>query len=206
MAGNDTDTGEIQAYLSRLTGETVSPGEPLRLRSVQRAAFASWARQQKLAIRLEVIGSGTPFLIRDLLGTGEVLPAESSLALSAQTPALSLPVLAAATPGALGIDIEEIDGLPYAEDYREHPFYQDNFTPAEIAYCVLQADVRASFCGTWAAKEAILKTGVVSAPTGHLKGIEIARDGVGRPLFPGCSLSISHTARTAVAVCSAMLG
>ena len=205
MGGNDME--ELRAFLSRLTGEPISPGVPLHLRSVQRAAFSSWARQQKVAIRLAVITSGKPFMLEDLLETEKAGPASPTLALAVQVPASNLPaVTSSATTGpiAVGIDIEDVESMPYADDYREHPFYQDNFTSSEVAYCLLQANVRASLCGTWAAKEAILKTGVVSAPGGHLKSIEITRDGVGRPLFPQCSLSISHTASTAVAMCSSM--
>lgn len=192
----------VRTYLSRLTGEPVAAGGLVRLRSVQRAAFSSWARQNGVAIRTEVISSGTPFSLEELVqGESESLEIPSALQLPLGTKMdITAPVTGTAV---VGIDIEDVDSMPHADDYREHPFYQDNFTPAEIAYCVLQANVRASFCGTWAAKEAILKTGMISASKGHLRGIEVARDAVGRPTYPRCSLSISHTASTAVAVCSA---
>ena len=109
-------------------------------------------------------------------------------------------------PGSLagvGIDIEEVERLPEAADHREHPFYRDNFTPAEISYAVMQPNPRASFCGMWAAKEAVLKSGIASAPNGHLGSIEIEHDARGRPGYRGSQLSISHTERTAVAVCIA---
>lgn len=196
---------EVRAYLSRLTGEPVSAGVPLRLRSVQRAAFSSWARQHNLPLRLGMIGSGTPFLLEDLLQPEAAAPAVTP-ALALTLRAASTPAVAATAPTAVGLDIEDVESMPHADDYREHPFYQDNFTATEIAYCLLQSNVRASLCGTWAAKEAILKSGVVSASAGHLKGIEITRDGAGRPLFPQCSLSISHTATTAIAMCCATVG
>ena len=205
MDGNGME--QVKTYLTRLTGEAISAGVPLRLRSVQRAAFSAWARPQTVPRRLAVIPSGTPFLLEDLLGTTEVGAARPSLALAVPAaPNLAPTAVPTAGPLSVGIDIEEVASMPHADDYREHPFYQDNFTASEIAYCLLQANVRASFCGTWAAKEAVLKTGVVAAPEGHLKAIEIKRDGAGRPLFPQCSLSISHTASTAVAMCSAIAG
>ncbi len=189
----------VITYLSRLTGQTVAMDTPMCLRSVQRAAFASWARQQHLPVRLGVISSSVPFTLRDLLATdGE-----------ASTPPAILPPVSLPAPGpetaspAVGIDIEDVENMPLTHDYREHAFYRDNFTAAEIAFCIRQANVRASFCGTWAAKEAILKSGRASAPAGHLKGIEILRDDLGRPRHPGCSLSISHTAHSAVALCTA---
>ena len=191
----------VVTYLSRLTGETLAVDTPLRLRSVQRAAFASWARQKQVSVRLSVISSSVPFSIRELLAVeGEAPP--PALA-EAQPVAAVVAQPAGAVAPSVGIDIEEVENLPAAGDYREHEFYKDNFTAAEIAYCIRQPNVRASFCGTWAAKEAILKTGHATAPAGHLKSIEILRDSQGRPSHPGCSLSISHTARTAVAICSA---
>jgi phosphopantetheine--protein transferase-like protein len=193
MAG-EMQTDAVIAYLSRLTGETVSQDQPLRMRSVHRAAFSSWARQNKVPLRLEVMAGDAPFVLRDLLGTvaPDIIPASAATA--------SIPP-SSAFAGGIGIDIEDVEALPQTDDYREHPFYQDNFTSAEIAYCLRRADTRASFCGIWAAKEALLKSGLVAAESGQLKAIAIGRDAVGRPIFPGCALSISHTSRTAVAVC-----
>ncbi len=204
-------TDQVVTYLSRLTGETLAADTPLRLRSVQRAAFSSWARQQQLTLRLAVISSTVPFSVRELMASGdgvalvEAAAQSSANAIKIGEPASIVSLGAATGAPVVGIDIEEVDNLPEAIDYREHPFYQDNFTAAEISYCVRQSDVRSSLCGTWAAKEAILKAGVKGAPTGHLRAIEIGRDSIGRPLHPGCSISISHTARTAVAICSAVL-
>jgi hypothetical protein len=56
-------------------------------------------------------------------------------------------------------------------------------------------------CGLWAAKEAVLKSGHASPAGGNLRAIEISHDVHGRPVMAGCMLSISHTAKTAVAVC-----
>jgi hypothetical protein len=52
----------------------------------------------------------------------------------------------------------------------------------------------------WAAKEAIVKSGAVPVSTGELRDVEILLDDVGRPSFPGCFLSISHTEQVAIAV------
>jgi phosphopantetheine--protein transferase-like protein len=203
MDGNQV-SDEMVAYLSRLTGEPVSADQPLRLRSVQRAAFASWSRRQNLPISFVGVASGAPFSVRDLLTQDREITLisppiapETNIVRSGQGVLSNLPV------ATIGIDIEEVEYLPQADDYREHPFFQDNFTPEEIAYCIRQSDVRASLCGTWAAKEAIIKSGLVNAALGQLRLVEISRDGFGRPNFPNCSLSISHTASTAVAVCIA---
>jgi phosphopantetheine--protein transferase-like protein len=190
---------EVIAYLSRLTGEDTSADQTLRLRSVHRAAFASWARKQNVAIRLDVMNSGAPYTVRTLLDGVEdgpaTIPQPARLLKANNHPSISFT--------GIGIDIEEVDNLPQSADYREHPFFQDHFTNAEIAYCIQQVDVRASFCGIWAAKEGLLKAGLIPSSPRHLNEFEISRDEAGRPLFPGCHLSISHTSKTAVAVCVA---
>lgn len=58
---------------------------------------------------------------------------------------------------SIGIDIENISNLPECEDYREDDFYKNNFSQKEIAYCLIQPDIKASFAGKFAAKEAIIK-------------------------------------------------
>jgi phosphopantetheine--protein transferase-like protein len=199
MAG-ENNIDKMIAYISRLRGgEAVLPNQSLQLRSVERAALASWVRQQKLLIQTSFLSSSAPFTVHQLLSheddqpllTDKPLPAASRLNVNG----------ALGDFGAVGIDIEDVDNFPPADDYREHPFYQDHFTAREIAYCIRQADVRASFCGTWAAKEALLKSGLVPPPANCMNTIEILRDEIGRPTHPHCSISISHTPRTAVAVC-----
>ncbi len=56
-----------------------------------------------------------------------------------------------------GIDIELIDSLPTATDYWEDGFYKENFTPAEIAYCLIQEKPALHFTARWCAKEALKK-------------------------------------------------
>jgi phosphopantetheinyl transferase (holo-ACP synthase) len=187
MAGES----EVAAYLSRLTGEAVGEQQPIRLRSVQRAAFASWARQQAPSLRLSAITAGEPFLIGDLFGSADDRPARPAL------PASQDAAPAGGGVGGIGIDIEEVAALPVADDYREHVFYRENFAAEELAYCIRQADVRAALCGTWAAKEAAIKAGLFPGDAGGLRHVAIARDGLGRPSVAGGQLSISHTAGTA---------
>jgi len=102
------------------------------------------------------------------------------------------------TPG-IGIDMEEVAGLPHVADLRTESFYTQNFTPAEIAYCILQSDPYASLTGLFAAKEAIVKA------DGPYRGrsfqtMEIGHTAEGKPVFPGFGLSISHAGGMAVAV------
>jgi len=100
-------------------------------------------------------------------------------------------------PRGIGLEIESLAGLPDAEDFAQDAFYRDNFTPDEIAFSLRQPLAKATFAGLLAAKKAILKAGAAET----LRDIEIARDGEGRPTYPGCLLSISHADAIAAAVC-----
>jgi phosphopantetheine--protein transferase-like protein len=190
------------AYLSRLTGEDVTLNQKLGLRSIQRVALASWARQANIAVRGSLINSGSPFSVRELLTVGgpeTALDEPGTEAVSSG--AVATPFTGLMQGIGIGIDIEDIGSLPEAADFREHPFYRDNFTPAEISYCVRQSNAAAAFCGTWAAKEAILKGSNAGPSLARLIDIEIVRDSFGRPTHPGFAISISHTPQTAVAMC-----
>jgi phosphopantetheine--protein transferase-like protein len=99
----------------------------------------------------------------------------------------------------VGIDMEEVAALPRVDDLRKESFYTQNFTPGEIAYCILQADPYVSLAGLWAAKEAIAKA------DGRYRNrpfntVEIGHTAEGKPEFAGMGLSISHAGGMAVAV------
>jgi len=111
----------------------------------------------------------------------------------------------------VGIDIEHCDNLPAASDFWAEPFYAENFTAAEIAYCQRQPDPRGSFCGLWCAKEAVMKCGAEFFKRRPLE-LEIQHDANGRPFLSvlregrwakerGCDISISHSRGATVAVC-----
>lgn len=101
----------------------------------------------------------------------------------------------------LGLEIQNIAALPDAEDYSLHEFYKANFTPSELAYCIKQPAIKAAFQGVLAAKRAIIKSGAAKNPPEGLHGVEIGFDDDGRPTYPGCLLSISHTDTIAAAIC-----
>jgi phosphopantetheine--protein transferase-like protein len=106
-----------------------------------------------------------------------------------------------------GIDIEPVESLPEAGDFWSHPFYMDNFSPAEIAECVRDAAPRERFAARWCAKEALLKCDP-SYRAVPLAGIELRKDGGGAPrlhdVATGAALpvavSISHAGGFAAAV------
>ena len=102
------------------------------------------------------------------------------------------------SPG-IGVDMEEIANMPVVSDFREDEFYKMNFTPAEMAYCILQPNPYASFAGFFAAKEAIVKA------DNRFKTIpfnEIFIDHVpgGQPVFAGFNISISHVSQLSIAI------
>lgn len=112
---------------------------------------------------------------------------------------------------AIGIDIESADNLPSWGDAGSEPFYAENFTRAEIAWCLRQPEPQLAFCGLWSAKEAALKCGQEFASLRPVE-IEIVHDERGRPTLQAksaspqalggdCVLSISHAGRMGVAVC-----
>lgn len=79
----------------------------------------------------------------------------------------------------VGVDVELIDAISVDND----TFIERNFTDAERQYCAGTADSRASFTGTWSAKEAVFKAlntegKGAGAP---LKEIEILRSAKGAP-------------------------
>lgn len=112
---------------------------------------------------------------------------------------------------AVGLDIESADNLPSLGDPWSEPFYVENFTRAEMAWCLRQPDPKMSFCGFWSAKEAALKCGQEFAGLRPIE-IEILHDQLGRPVLRPLRafhvgrasdwvLSISHAGRMGLAVC-----
>jgi phosphopantetheine--protein transferase-like protein len=186
-------------FLSRLLGERVDPDWPVRMNSLQRAAFSSWIRKEGLPINASLIGKSEPSTLLDLFDNDDGAKLQVTTKFAQLTPPADFAPVA-----GIGIDIEDIANLPQADDYREHTFFKDNFTATELSYCLMRPDVRASLCGMWAAKEALIKAGLTLPQPHRLDAIEITHDEVGRPTYPGWQLSISHTATTAVALCVAL--
>jgi len=99
---------------------------------------------------------------------------------------------------SIGVDIELIDNLPAAVDFRNDPFYTNNFSAHEISYCLLKENPRASFAGLFAAKEAISK---INNRIGkkQFNQTEINHTSEGKPMYAGYAISISHTNDYAIA-------
>jgi holo-[acyl-carrier protein] synthase len=109
-----------------------------------------------------------------------------------------------------GVDLELVAALPEATDYREHEFYKSHFSPAEIAYCVLQQSPRMHFAARWCAKEALYKAepALRATPLSTIEVVRAADGGVsfqhGGAALPH-ALSLSHTETQAVALVIAPL-
>jgi phosphopantetheine--protein transferase-like protein len=102
--------------------------------------------------------------------------------------------------GGIGIAIENFATFPETAEFRAHEFYKNNFTSHEIDYCLAQPSVMGSFGKLWAVKEAVVKSGAAKAPPDGLAAVEISHDETGKPLFPGCLVSVSHADTYVVAV------
>ncbi|MDQ8180927.1 4'-phosphopantetheinyl transferase superfamily protein [Pelagicoccus sp. SDUM812005] len=100
---------------------------------------------------------------------------------------------------SVGIDIEKVSQFERQEDYRSATFYKENFSPEEIAHCILQPNPIESFAGRFAAKEAIAKANN-SFRDIPFNQISISADSNGKPSFPGFHISISHTESDAIAI------
>ncbi|KAK0541971.1 fatty acid synthase alpha subunit Lsd1 [Tilletia horrida] len=111
----------------------------------------------------------------------------------------------------VGVDVEDVATFPADNE----TFIERNFTASEIAYCRAQPDARASFCGRFAAKEAVFKAmnvaskgaaapmrdiEIVASPTGP----KVVLTGEALEAVPSASanflLSISHADHVAIAV------
>lgn len=109
-----------------------------------------------------------------------------------------------------GVDIERISNIPESADPWTDPFYLQNFTKDEIAYCLLQDRPRMHFAARWCAKEALGKcdpsyaalpmNGVELMPneTGGMSLSCVGEGGV--PTLLPVAVSVSHTDDVAIAM------
>lgn len=111
----------------------------------------------------------------------------------------------------LGMDMQEIDTMPIAFDYRTHEFYATHFSPTEIATAILRPDPRAHFCGIFCAKEAAKKSNNTLLNL-RMSNLIVRYDAEGRPILNLINstlsdkkfqfiLSITHTSQFAAATC-----
>lgn len=196
----------LLAFLSRLLGEPVTAGAQIGLSSTQRARLVAWLNDNGHPADFARFKSNQ-MTVSEILENAGAAPDDFVASAPAPAPAPAQISRARATaptiaPLGLGIDLQSLSNLPESSDYRGDSFYARNYTAAELAYCIQQADPRQSLSGIWAAKEAVVKAGAASpSPAGEFGQIEIGRDAGGAPTYPGCLISITHEAGLAAAVC-----
>jgi phosphopantetheinyl transferase (holo-ACP synthase) len=101
----------------------------------------------------------------ELLSLGNAVPAIDSVApvdVHAETPLPDIEKppaapFAVSAMASCGIDIQDISIFPESSDYWVEPFYIDNFTEEEIAYCATASFPRKHFASRWCIKEALRK-------------------------------------------------
>jgi phosphopantetheine--protein transferase-like protein len=195
------DREDLIKYLSRITRAQVDSGSPINLSSAQQGAVVAWLRKNwpdpdaasRVGPRIkvdELVGGVTATVPARLPGTQDKTSAPFASG--------------AAKVKGVGVDIASLDSIPSSEDYRTEQFFLDNFTTAEIVYCIGRPEPRLSFAGLWAAKEAIAKACQIDAKPGSFVGIEIRHDASGRPFCEHGAISISHDDKAAVAICIAL--
>jgi holo-[acyl-carrier protein] synthase len=106
---------------------------------------------------------------------------------------------------ACGIDLESPEQFPLEADYWESEFYRANFSRAEIAYCMAQADPRQHFAARWCAKESLKKCDAQYVSL-EMNRIEVVLDGAGRPSLHRRSADGDGSVRLPVAVSLTHLG
>jgi holo-[acyl-carrier protein] synthase len=112
---------------------------------------------------------------------------------------------------SLGMDVQEKESLPVADDYRMHEFYTSHFLPSEIASAMLRRDPRAHLCGIFCAKEAAKKSHS-ELLNRRMTDFIVSHDTHGRPMLDLSEslqserpfqfiLSITHTSQFSAAAC-----
>lgn len=189
---------EIVSAFTKIPASDIGPSTPVDRQAVKSSILLHrmYARLAEEGLVVENYTAIKTF--SDLLGgqVSAVTPAPASVSDTGNAAGNTSGNTSAAN---IGIDVEDITALPRTDDFRKDTFYTENFTPAEIAYCILQPDPYASFAGLFSVKEAIVKADG-RLRTRAFNTIGITHGVEGQPLFQGFQLSISHAGGVAIAV------
>ncbi len=108
----------------------------------------------------------------------------------------------------LGVDIEEVENLPKAANFRTHEFYSSQFNDKELSYAMLMPDPYIHLCGMFCAKESLKKSApeLIDIP---MNEIIVSHNSAKRPAIRTThndlnlkyqfKVSISHTEKYATA-------
>lgn len=185
---------EIVATFIRVPADQIVPATPIDRRAVKSSIMLHRMYAKLAEAGLVVTDYASIKLFGDLQGNGSAAAVTEPAITYAEQPAP-----ADDEPLTMGIDIESISSLPRVTDFRRDEFYKQNFTPQEMAWCILQPEPIESFAGLFAAKEALIKADNTLRDK-PFNQIAIGRSPQGKPLYPGFTLSIAHSNGTAVAV------
>jgi len=195
---------EIVATFIRVPAEQIGPGTPID-RSAVNSSILLHRMYARLAEEGLVVENYAAVKVFSDLSQPAANRERGQDNQGAETSFSAISYTGATTPASVGIDIEEIAALPRTTDFRKEEFYRMNFTPAEIAYCILQPDPYSSFAGLFAVKEAIVKADE-SKRNSNFNTLEIQHSPEGKPLYPHYGVSISHAGGMAVAVVARVHG
>jgi phosphopantetheine--protein transferase-like protein len=200
------DLREVVAGLCKCAPESIQADSSLdvpALRGSLKKAVLIASIRRHLGKDCMAAASAKTFAELEALVEGKAQPSPSAPEAKAALPAdakVSAPFRA-----ACGIDLEPVASLPETSDYAGHGFYQENFSPEEIAYCSRQAKPREHFAARWCAKEALKKCDPAFRDARSCE-LELVRSESGVVSFR-CrgkalphAVSISHTAETAAAM------
>ena len=183
---------EFARFLSKMLNQEVTPNMSISLSSAQRLKAHAW-----------LVAANTHFNEKLLFKTFKVKnifsPQEEVVTSSGEkNDDLTSFEMRKFDSLSIGIDIQCINELCGEElsDPKGDPLLRDIFTFREMSYAQAQQDVRQTLTGIFCAKEAIIKCGLVDS----LDALEISHAKDGRPYYPGCILSISHSKDYAMAV------
>jgi len=205
---------DLRAVVARLCGcrpEEISGDFPLdvpALRGSLKKAVLIASIRRYLGVDCMAAAGARTFAELEAMVLGRTQPAAAApdrAPQGAPRPAGAPPPVPAAGGPACGIDLEAVSALPGTADFGGHPFYQDSFSPEEIAYCAGQAEPRAHFAARWCAKEALVKCDASWRNT-PWRELELARSASGA-VFLRCrgralphAVSVTHTDAWAAAV------
>jgi phosphopantetheinyl transferase (holo-ACP synthase) len=157
---------------------------------------------------LRLPGDAVPPTFRDL-----ELALNGNAAAPASSGTVSVPMTTPANNSfgglQVGLDVQDINALPLADDYWDHEFYKEHFDKSEIAYAVVKPEPRTHLAGFWCAKEALRKCDPAFAGTAFAT-TAVMHDPDGRPWLLLVTptgrvrlphaLSVSHSGQIASAV------
>lgn len=183
-------------YFSKLLNINLDQNTEITLSSAQKSRAHAWLKSQNIPFQEHLIQK--KFTLNLLLNNNGFTPLEANPRTHQET--IIDNEVAGTFLTSIGIDLQNIYELfpnSLSNDLKGDAELGLIFTNRELTYAENKANPKATLAGIFAAKEAILKTGVTNTP---LEKIEVSHNSIGAPEFKGVSLSISHSGDYAIAI------